>query len=391
VVKFNYSLPPNTTVKVEDALARKVLDSRGRWTVEMELKIGGRWSRASVPEGRSRGRYEAKQFPAEKSLKLFPDFRKKIVGKDFGDQAKFDSHLMGLAGEKKAKFGVDLVLAASIAFFRRGLKPKAMPTPMLNVINGGMHAGGELAVQEFMIVPMKFGSFREKLEASTRIYTELRASLQKKYGPAAINVGDEGGLVPPMKTTEEALSFLEEVIGAAGMLDKVKMSIDCAASSYFKGGKYHIDGKELAPAEYIEALTYLTRSFHLFSVEDPLREDDFRGFSDFLTKSQAVVVGDDLTVTDLGRVQKAFGNQSINAVLVKPNQVGTVTEALEVVDFCRKNGMKWIISHRSGETTDAFISELAAATSSPFIKAGAPCRGERTAKYNQLLRLEEKL
>lgn len=378
-------------MKVEDALARKVLDSRGRWTVELDLKLKGRWSRASVPEGRSRGRYEAAQFPADKSMKRFPEFKKKLVGRSFSDQKKFDRYLLSIAGERKAKYGVDLVLAASIAFFRRGLKPKSMPTPMLNVINGGMHAGGDMAIQEFMVVPRKFKSFHEKISMGAKIYTELRKVLEKKYGPAATNVGDEGGFVPPIKTTEEALSLLEEVIGSMGVLDKVSMSIDCAASSYFKTGRYHIDGKKLETAEYIDMLSYLSRSFHLFSVEDPLHEDDFEGFSDFLTKSETIVVGDDLTVTDLTRVEKAFVSQAINAVLVKPNQVGTVSETLQVIDFCRNNGLRWIISHRSGETVDTFISELAAATDSPFIKAGAPCRGERTAKYNQLLRLEEKL
>lgn len=381
----------HSTVKVEDALARKVLDSRGRWTVELDLKLKGRWSSASVPEGRSRGRHEVTQFQAGKSLKKFPEFKKQLVGHDFADQGKFDKFLLGIAGEKKAKFGVDLVLAASIAFFRRNLRPKGMPTPMLNVINGGMHAGGSLAIQEFMIVPHKFKTFSEKMEMAAQIYTELREVLEKKYGPAATNVGDEGGFVPPMKTSEEALSLLEEVIASVGVLDKVAMAIDCAASSYFRSGRYHIDGKQLSTPEYIAALSYLSRSFHLFSVEDPLQEDDFKGFSEFLSKSETMVVGDDLTATDLSRVKKAFVAQSINAVLVKPNQVGTITETMQVMDFCRKNGLKWIVSHRSGETTDTFISELAAATSSPFIKAGAPCRGERTAKYNQLLRLEEML
>ncbi len=378
-------------MKVEDAVVRKILDSRGRWTVEVQLKLDGRWFKASVPAGKSRGKHEAVQLPAEKSLRRFPEFRERLVGRAFPTQEDFDDFLAGISGENKEKFGVDLVLAASIAFSRRGLKPKSLPTPMLNLINGGLHAGGELAVQEFMVVPLKFESFREKLEAAVTIYRALGELLLKKYGPGSVNVGDEGGFAPPLKTTHEALSLLEEAVGEAGLLDRVRLSIDCAASSYFRGGKYHLDGRALGRGEYIDFLSRISRSFHLYSVEDPLHEEDFRGFSEFLSKSDSLVVGDDLTVTDLWRVRKAFDARAINAVIVKPNQVGTVTEVLRVIEFCRKNGLKWVVSHRSGETTDTFIADFAAATSSPFIKAGAPCRGERTAKYNRLLELEGKL
>lgn len=376
-------------MEIEDMKARTVLDSRGRWTVEVELFMEGLWSRASVPAGKSRGKHEAVQLPAKKSLRRFPDLKERLVGRDFGDQGALDGYLVELAGADKGKFGVDLVLAVSEAFCRRTLVPRGLPTPMLNVLNGGLHAGNGLAVQEFMIVPVKFDTFRGKMEAAVEVYRSLEGLLANEYGPAATAVGDEGGFAPPVETTEEALSVLEEAIGEAGLGDSVRMALDCAASSYFHKGKYHIDGRELAPDEYLAHLSRLTSSFNLLSVEDPMHEGDFGGFADFLSKNHVTVVGDDLTVTQLDRVEKAAGGKAINAVLVKPNQVGTVTETLQVVEFCRQQGWQWVMSHRSGETTDHFIAELAAATESPFIKAGAPCRGERTAKYNELLRLEE--
>ena len=375
-------------MKIRDMRARKIVNSRGVWAIEMDLNLDGAWFTASVPSGRSRGKYEAVQYTAEESLKRFPGFRKKLVGSEFKDQAALDDFLMKVSGAKKKKYGVDLVLAASAAFFKSCLiSTGGMPTPMFNVINGGLHAGSGLAVQEFMIVPEKPESFSGKMDVALQIYSELREILEKKFGKQAINVGDEGGFAPPVKTTVEALTLLEEAAGSAG-LSKASLALDCAANSYFKKGKYHIDGLDLNKWEYIDHLSGISRSFHLFSVEDPLVEDDFEGFSKFLEKSRTIVVGDDLTVTDIERVKKAHKKEAINAVLVKPNQVGTITETLGVIDFCRNRNWNWIMSHRSGETEDTMISDLAVATESPLIKAGAPCRGERTAKYNRLLRLE---
>lgn len=376
-------------MKITDLKARPILDSRGRWTIEVELHSNKKEFIASVPAGKSRGKHEAVQFDARKSMRLFPELKKQIVGKEFGGQAEFDDFLIRLSGDKKRNYGVDLVLASSIAFSRsKAVKPRGMPTPMFNIINGGLHAGGDLAVQEFMVVPHKFRTFSEKLGCGVEIYHLLKGKLEEKFGKSAVNLGDEGGFAPPLKTTHDVLELLETVIGELGLLEKVSVSIDCAASSYFSGGKYHIDGNSLDPGEYTAYLSNLVSSFHLFSVEDPLEENDFKGFAAFLEKTHTKVVGDDLTVTSIPRLEKAYASKSINTLLVKPNQIGTVTETLMALDFCKKSGWSWIISHRSGETDDSFIADLAAGTASPFIKAGAPARGERTAKYNQLLRLE---
>lgn len=376
-------------MKITDLKARPILDSRGRWTIEVEIHSNKRKFTASVPAGKSRGKHEAIQFDARKSMRLFPEFRKQLIGKEFHDQHEFDDFLIRISGDKKRNYGVDLSLASSIAFSRsKTVKPKGMPTPMFNIINGGLHAGGDLSIQEFMIVPHKFRNFSEKLGHGVEIYHLLKEKLAEKYGKSAVNLGDEGGFAPPLATTSDALELLESVIGELGLLDEVSISIDCAASSYFSGGKYHIDGKSMDPKEYTAYLSNLASSFHLFSVEDPLEENDFEGFATFLKKTHTLVVGDDLTVTSLQRLKKAYETKAINSLLVKPNQIGTVTETLLALDFCKKVGWSWIISHRSGETDDSFIADLAAGTASPFIKAGAPARGERTAKYNQLLRLE---
>ncbi|MBR9690011.1 MAG: phosphopyruvate hydratase, partial [Candidatus Altiarchaeota archaeon] len=240
-------------MKITGLSARKILDSRGRWTIELSMSSGRKQFSASVPAGKSRGKYEATQFSAYKSLKKFKAFRKKLIGKSFSKQEDFDDFLTKVSGSGKSVFGVDLTLAASIAFSRllsKKTKPKVIPTPMFNVINGGLHAGGDLSIQEFMVVPLKFDSFSEQLEVGVKIYHELKKYLELKFGKSAVNVGDEGGFAPPMKTTEEALSALEEVTGSLGMLETVAFSVDCAASSYFSNKKYHLDGKSFSTGEY---------------------------------------------------------------------------------------------------------------------------------------------
>ncbi|MBR9680966.1 MAG: phosphopyruvate hydratase [Candidatus Altiarchaeota archaeon] len=376
-------------MEITNIIPRKVLDSRGRWTLELDLVSKKNKYTASVPAGKSRGKYEAKQYDIEKTLRFFPEFKKQLVGKTYSSQDELDDFLIRISGDKKQNYGVDLSLATSIAYSRsKKVKPRGLPTPMFNVINGGLHAGGDLKIQEFMVVPHKLDSYSEKLNAGVSIYHHLREKLEEKYGKSAVNVGDEGGFAPPIKETHDVLELLEIVIGELGLLEKVSISLDCAASSYFEGGKYLIDNKKFSPAEYVDYLSNLASSFHVFSVEDPLEETDFNGFAQFLKGSHSKVVGDDLTVTNVSRLEKAYEHKSINALLVKPNQIGTITETLKAIDYCKKVGWTWIISHRSGETIDSFIADFASGTASPFIKAGAPARGERTAKYNQLLRLE---
>ncbi len=375
-------------MRVEDLTVRKIINSRGKWAVELDLKVDGSWYRASVPAGKSRGKHEAVQFPADRSVSLAGEFRKLVLG-EYDSQEEFDSRLIAIAGENKSRFGVDLTLAASIAFFRSTHRETggSLPVPMLNVINGGEHAGNDLAVQEFMIVPF-LNTFSERMEAAVNVYQALRDLLLSRFGKSAVNVGDEGGFAPPIGKTEEAVEILEKAIEEAGYGKHVRISLDMAANSYFDG-KYRIDGLALDRGEYIEYVIDLAGKFHFFSVEDPMEESDWEGFAEVTRKAGTTVVGDDLLVTHPERVKRAIETGACNAVLVKPNQVGTVSETLEVVELAKKAGWKYIISHRSGETNDPFIAHFAVHTSAPLIKAGAPARGERVAKYNELLKMEE--
>lgn len=377
---------------IDDIRARKIINSRAKWAIEIELKRKGKWFRASVPAGKSRGKNEAVQISAEQSMKKFIEFKSIIKHHEFQNQEELDNFLIESGGKNKEKFGVDLILATSIAYFQsEQQKAISLPTPMLNIINGGMHAGNDLSIQEFMIVPLKAEKFSDKIQIALDVYDALKKILEKKYGSSAINVGDEGGFAPPLKTTEEALMLIEKAIEEVGRKGEVSIALDCAASSYFNEGEYSIDSWKLSIEDYIDYISEISKKFNLFSIEDPLHEENFNGFSQLLRKTKSLIVGDDITVTNLELIEKAHKLKSINALLVKPNQIGTITETLNAINFCRKAGWSWIISHRSGETESSFIADFAAITESPFIKAGAPARSERTAKYNQLLRIEESL
>ena len=381
-------------MQVQDIVARKILNSRGSWALEIDLKVDDRWNRASVPAGKSRGRHEVEQFSADKSLSLVKKFKDELVG-IYPDQKSLDDKL-----KKKKKFGVDLILATSIAAVRAQGTPykviaglteskTSIPTPMLNILNGGLHAGNGLSVQEFMIVPHRFGSFEEKMEASVKVYQKLRENLIATHGKNAVNVGDEGGFAPPMETTQEALSAIQKVLDELGYTKSIQIALDCAASSYFEGGKYLIDGQELSKDKYIDYIDGLVKKFGLFSIEDPIEENDFGASAELTKKVNCTVVGDDLLLTNPDRVKKAMKMKASDAVLVKPNQIGTITETLEVIKMAKESGWKFVISHRSGETNDDFISHLAVGTAAPLFKSGAPARGERTCKYNKLMKLEK--
>ena len=295
-------------MEIQDIRARRIINSRGDWALEADIKIDEKWHRVSVPAGKSKGRNEAVQYGTGKSLELLPKFKQLVAGA-YADQETLDKHLCKIAGPRKKKFGADLVLATSIAGLKAqgipyeavarlvGAKP-SMPTPMLNIINGGLHAGNSLAVQEFMIVPHRFGSFAEKMDAAVGIYQKLREILKAKYGRSAVNVGDEGGFAPPMKSTAEAVGAIQDVIDGLGFSKEVGISLDCAASSYFDSGKYGIDGKKLGTKSYISHLKDICTKYSLFSVEDPIREDDFAGWTAFTKEVGCTVVGDDLLATN---------------------------------------------------------------------------------------------
>jgi enolase len=274
--------------------------------------------------------------------------------------------------------------------FNRSGKIK-IPTPFLNILNGGEHAGNDLAVQEFMIVPL-LDSFDGQMRAASEVYHTLEELLEDKYGPSATNVGDEGGFAPPIDKTEDAIKLVVEAVMKSGYNpgEEVKIAMDAAASEFYENGKYLIDSGARDSAELEEFWLKLIEQYPIISLEDPFDEEDFGSFTSLNQKTEAMVVGDDLLVTNPSRIKRAVEEGSCDTLLLKVNQIGTLTEAVEAANLARENGWKVIVSHRSGETEDPFIADLSVALGTYGIKSGAPARGERTAKYNRLLRISER-
>lgn len=408
-------------IKYVDAL--QVIDSRGDPTVEAIVEtVGGGVGRAIAPSGASRGRFEAveirdgdlSKYKGRSVFKAVSNvvnyIASAIQGMDSRNQFEIDRILIELDGTpNKERIGGNAIIATSIAVAKAaadtagislfqylgGTRAKVLPIPMLNIINGGAHAGNELAVQEFMIVPIGFDKFSEALRAAIEIYKELKSVLKSRYGASAINVGDEGGFAPPMKIVREAISTLIMAIKNCGydIEKQVRISLDAAASQFYDNEKkiYRIDGQELSNVELIDYWKKLVEEFALFSIEDPFNEDDFDSFAELrkIARDKVVVVGDDLTVTNISRLTEALKKKCVSGVIVKPNQVGTLSETLNFIEMSKQNGIHTIISHRSGESEDSAISHIAVAVGGPFIKTGAPARGERTAKYNEILRIEK--
>jgi enolase len=398
---------------IKKITARQILDSRGNPTIEADVLLAdGSFGRAAIPSGASTGAAEAlelrdggKEYLGQGVMKAVNNVNgpifKKLKGFS-GSQEKLDSALIKLDGtENKTNLGANSLLSVSLAFSRAMAgkkelhsvlgKGKKIPTPMLNVINGGKHAGGKLAIQEFMLIPTGFKTFSDKIRAGAEIYHILKKKLKAKYGVSAVNVGDEGGFAPAIDTTEDAISILAESIESAGYSEKVFIGLDAAATSFYENGRYKIDGKELDGDGMIEFYLGLIQKFPiLISLEDPLFEEDYDGFAKLLDKTagKTLVVGDDLFVTNVKRMAVGIRKKSANALLLKVNQIGTLTEAIAAGKLAQKSGWKVVVSHRSGETGDDFISDLAVGIGAEFLKAGAPCRGERVAKYNRLLRIE---
>ncbi len=402
-------------VKIENIHAREILDSRGNPTIEVEVTTDdGYFGRAAVPSGASTGIWEAvelrdkgKKFhgkgvsQAVKGVKeeLLP----KLKGFDVYEQAKLDALMIEIDGtDNKGRLGGNAILGVSIATAQAAASSKGqrlyeyvnndanlLPVPFFNVINGGMHAANPLDFQEFMIAPTGAKNFREAYRMGAEIYQTLKSNLKKKYGRDATNVGDEGGFAPNIKTPEEAI---EAILGSAeelGYGDKVTLAMDVAASSFYKDGSYNYKGKIISTEELIEVYVELVDKYPISSIEDPLEEEDYDGFVAMTKAVDIQVVGDDLFVTNPKRLQKGIDMGACNSLLWKVNQIGSLTEALEAANLAMKNGYTVMASHRSGETEDPFVADLSVALGCGQIKTGAPCRGERTAKYNQLLRIEE--
>jgi enolase len=407
-------------MKIEKVWAREVLDSRGNPTVEAEIIVKGHKITAIAPSGASTGSWEAHElrdggsrFSGKGVMTAVENVRgeiaRKIVGMDPVDQRAIDEAMIELDGtENKKRLGANAIIAVSLAVAKAGAMAEGLPlyqhigdngttlpVPMLNIINGGKHAGGNLRIQEFMIIPAGAETFSECLRMSSEVYMSLKSMLKKKYGAGAINLGDEGGFAPPLDTASEAMETIVNAISNAGYTPgkDVFLALDAASSEFFKDGIYDVDGMKLTAGELADHYESFTKNYPLISIEDPFFEDDFETTA-VLTKkigSNVQIVGDDIFVTNTKRLSKGIKMNAANALLLKVNQIGTVTEAGDAAQMSFDNGYSVVISHRSGESEDVSIADLAVGWGTGQIKTGAPARGERTAKYNQLLRIEEEL
>jgi len=402
-------------MKITEVKGLEVLDSRGNPTIEVEVKAGSFKGKAIAPSGASTGTREAvelrdggKRFDGKGVLKAVEQVKKiskKLVGLNVEKQKLIDRIIIDYDGTKnKSKIGGNTSTAVSIAVFKTASAVKKkelyecfeqfnfkerreMPVPLMNIINGGVHAGNKLSIQEFKIIPAKFNSFKEALTAGVEVYHELGRELIDKKGVSSKNVGDEGGFAPNISKTREALDFIEKSIEKTGYSNEVFIGLDCASNSFYKNGAYQIDGKTLEKNNLLDYYDKLVKDYNIISIEDPFNENDFEGFSEI--KSLGIqVIGDDLFTSNVERLREGIQKNSANALLLKVNQVGTLTEALETARVCKKNNYEVIVSHRSGDTEDSFIADLTFGINASQIKTGAPARGERTCKYNRLLEIE---
>jgi enolase len=410
-------------VAVLSVKARQILDSRGNPTVEAMVTTESSSGRASVPSGASTGTHEAvelrdgdgSKYHGKGVSKAVSNVNRilgpKLKGFDAANQRKLDNAMIRLDGTpNKARLGANAILSVSMAAARaaantkgvslfahlRSAKSYTLPVPMMNVLNGGEHAGNELAIQEFMVEPVGARTASDGIRMGTEVYHSLKAVLLAKYGRSAINVGDEGGFAPPLKRTREALDAIRRAIRDAGYGEgEVRMGVDAAASTFYDGKRhrYALDGETMGPAKLEEFYCSLRDEYSLLTIEDPFDEEAFDSFASITKRlgRRTEIVGDDIYATNVKRIRQGIEARATNAVLIKLNQIGTVSETEDAIELTRKAGWGAVVSHRSGETDDPFIAHLATAFGAHFIKAGAPARGERVAKYNELLRIEEEL
>jgi enolase 1/2/3 len=403
-------------------IGREILDSRGNPTVEAAAYSDDICERAAVPSGASTGTHEAlelrdgnqNRYSGLGVLKAVRNIEEviapKLKGLDSREQSSIDHVMIDLDGTpNKSRLGANAILAVSLAAAKLASriegkplysylsdgKGRTLPVPAMNVINGGKHAGTELKIQEFMVLPAGAKSFTEALRLGTEIYHKLKHVIESKHGRLAINVGDEGGFAPPLNRTHEALEILSQAISEAGYAagKDAFLGFDAASSEFYRNGTYQIDGKELSPEQLGDFYEQLIDRFPIRYIEDPFEQEDFEHTAQFTRKmgSRVQIVGDDIFVTNVSRFQKGIDAGAANALLLKVNQVGTLTEALDAAKLAFANHYRVVVSHRSGETWDTTISDLAVALNSGQIKTGAPCRGERVNKYNRLLSIEREL
>ncbi|MFA6072527.1 MAG: phosphopyruvate hydratase [Candidatus Woesearchaeota archaeon] len=410
-------------MKIEKIHARQILDSRGNPTIEVDVHTDNATGTAAVPSGASTGKYEAIELRDKKT-----DYQGKsvygavhnvchiisplLIGVNVDDQRKIDNMMIQKDGTKnKGNLGANAILGVSMACSRAGAisynmhlheylgslydnKEFTLPIPFCNVINGGVHAGNGLKFQEFMIVPYKAKTFAEATKMVCETYHELKKVISESFGTQFTSLGDEGGFAPIIDSPEAALDLMEVALGRSGHKSKIAFAMDVAASEFYdeKTKKYQVSSNTFfTTEELVEYYVSLTKKYNIISIEDPFDQDDFEGYTSLMSKigAKVQIVGDDLLVTNVERIKKAIELKACNALLLKVNQIGSLTEAFEAAKLAQSNGWKVMVSHRSGETEDAFIADLAVAISAGMIKLGAPARGERTAKYNELLRIED--
>ncbi|MAE58523.1 MAG: phosphopyruvate hydratase [Halobacteriovorax sp.] len=414
--------------KIKKIQSRQILDSRGNPTVEVDITTdSGHMARAAVPSGASTGSREALELrDGDKSYYLGKSVKKALknidekitpalLGMDVTNLEAIDKKMIELDGtEFKKNLGANSMLAVSMAATRAGALVKEkplyeymyqdlkvpnpvskmrLPAPLMNIINGGEHASNNLDIQEFMIVPHLNAPFQENFRAGVEIFHALKKVLNESNH--STNVGDEGGFAPNLGSHEEAIECILKAIENAGYKagDQISLSLDSAASEFYRDGKYHMQGKELSSEEMIEYYSTLSSKYPIYSIEDGLDESDYEGWTNLTSKigDKVLLVGDDLFVTNKNILKEGIEHKRANSILIKVNQIGTITETFETLDLAYKNNFKAIISHRSGETSDAFIADLAVACGAGHIKTGSASRSDRMAKYNQLLRIEEAL
>ncbi|MDN5321005.1 MAG: enolase [Thermococcaceae archaeon] len=409
--------------EITGIVAREILDSRGNPTVEVDVYTPVAMGRAAVPSGASTGIHEAlelrdggKRYHGKGVKRAVENVNKiiapELIGMDVTLQRDIDMLMLELDGtENKSNLGANAILGVSLAVAKAaanslgmplyrylgGANAYILPVPMSNVINGGAHAGNDLDFQEFMIMPVGAKSFREAIQMVSETYHSLKKILMEKYGKLAVNVGDEGGFAPPMKEVTEPLDALVKAIEESGYKvgDEIAFALDVASSEFYEEEKnvYVVGGREYTREELIDLYKELTSTYPILSIEDPVQEEDFEGFA-MVTKElgkKVQLVGDDIFVTNVKRLKKGIEMGAGNALLLKVNQIGTLSEAIDAAYLAFRAGYGVVVSHRSGETEDSTIADIAVALNAGQIKTGAPARSDRNAKYNQLLRIEEEL
>jgi len=409
-------------MKILDIKAREILDSRGNPTVEVDVKTKQGTFTSAVPSGASTGMHEAlelrdggKRYLGKGVLKAVANvngpIRKCLIGADCKDQQLIDDVLLTIDNTTdKSKLGANAILGTSMAVCRAGSAAQGLPlygyiashfgrrahgrhiipVPAFNIINGGAHAGNKLDFQEYMLWPSKARSFSEGLRIGSEIFHELKLILSKKYGKTATNVGDEGGFAPPLRHAVEPITLILKAARNLGYERKIRIGLDCAASQFWDGKHYVFEGKKLSTDRMSDFYESLAQSYPIVSIEDPFHEEAFEAYASLkssLPKS-IQIVGDDLLCTNISRMCLAIEHKSVSALLLKVNQIGSISESLAAAQLAKSEGWGVMVSHRSGETTDDFIADLSVGLSMGQLKSGAPCRGERLAKYNRLLRIE---